>query len=754
MRERHTASVANHIPIAFLYTNDMKKTLLPLILLIITAPVYAQQKDSISHLLKLSMESLMDIPIYSASKNQEPNFEAPLSSTVITKEQIKRAGCTSIMDALRLAPGVMVREQTNGNYDIHLRGLDNVPPNSNLIFFTNSTTLVMIDNFPVYNYLHGGTFWETLPVDLADVERIEVVRGPSAAMYGPNAVSGVINIITRKPEKEGMYAVGKVQYGHFQSLVANAAAGYAFKNKLSAVLSANFQNRNRTQDAYYDVVQNKYVDLDSVTAVRRNPAGNVDQYYPHRELAMRKYAVNGFIHYNRSDNIRFSVAGGIQHAEVQKAFGSDTYAAYITTAKSDAVYANLKGNLYNFTVQLSYLNGTQSPVAGAKIWKWDFNTFDAVVEYNFDKIKNLNITPGVIFRNAVYDDSKYVKADIREGFWSGRAESVTRAASLRAEYKLLNKQLRLVAGGRIDKFNYPEKAYFSYQLAATYKIKEQHLVRAVHSQANRAPLIIDMFSNLDLTGQLNANQTYLLEIRGNKNIKLLSSNMFEIGYRGKLRDNLEVDFELFHTRTRDFSNTVFESGTFNSTEPVGFRGLLDINNVAVFTKQWGGTMAVNFITENWQLKPFVTLQTTTLYDYSPYLNAPGAPPLPSNNNNPALNNIYSGKGTKMGHTGTPSWYGGAYINWTAGEKVNVNFNVFYYSTHTQLHSSNLTYNDGQRGVDRLRSKFIFNTVIQYAVTNRLTLCGNFRNCFNDKSREFYKSDEVPFMFFAGVHFEF
>jgi iron complex outermembrane receptor protein len=230
--------------------------------------------------------------------------------------------------------------------------------------------------------------------------------------------------------------------------------------------------------------------------------------------------------------------------------------------------------------------------------------------------------------------------------------------------------------------------------------------------------------------------------------------MFEIGYRSKVSDNLEVDIELFHTRTRDFSNTVFESGQFNSTEPVGFRGLLDINNVAVYTKQWGGTMAVNIVAEEWQLKPFITLQRTTLYDYSPYLNAPEAPPLPSNNNNPALYNIYSGRGTKMKHAGTPSWYGGAYINWTAREKLNINFNAYYYAAHSQLHSSNLTYNDGQRGVDRLRSKFILNTVIQYAATKSLTLSGNFRNCFNDKSREFYKSDEVPFMFFAGAHFEF
>jgi hypothetical protein len=140
---------------------------------VMSMQLYSQKKDSVSSLLQLSIESLMNIPIYSASKAPESTFEAPLSSSVVTKEQIKRTGCTSIMEALRLIPGIIVREQTNGNYDIHLRGLDNIPPNSSLIFFTGSTTLVMIDNYPVYNYLHGGTFWETLPIDINDVEKIE-----------------------------------------------------------------------------------------------------------------------------------------------------------------------------------------------------------------------------------------------------------------------------------------------------------------------------------------------------------------------------------------------------------------------------------------------------------------------------------------------------------------------------------------------------------------------------------------------------
>jgi iron complex outermembrane recepter protein len=722
----------------------------------IAIQVQGQEKDSVSSLLRLSIENLMNIPIYSASKTSESTFEAPLSSSVVTKEQILRSGCTSIMEALRLMPGVIVREQTNGNYDIHIRGLDNMPPNSSLIFFTSSTTLVMIDNYPVYNYLHGGTFWETLPIDINDVEKIEVVRGPSAALYGPNAVSGVINIITRKPQKEGIYSVANVQGGSYSSVIANAAAGYSWGDKVTAVISGNFQNRNRTQRSYYDEFTGQYVELDSVTAIKRNPLGpdNVNERYPHRDLAMRKYGINGFLNYQPTEKVRLSAAFGAQHSQVQKGFGTDGYAAYLTTAESDTRYGSIKGDIKDWMVQLSYLNGTQLPLVGVSIWRWDYNTMDAIVEYKISRIKNLSLTPGIIYRRAVYDDSKYVNTDIKEGLWSGKAESVTKAVSLRADYKLFDQRLRLVGGGRFDKFNYPDKNYFSYQLAATYKINDRNLVRLVHSKANRTPLIIDLFSNLNSTGRLNATQTYLLEIRGNKNIKLLSSTLFEAGYRVQPTDNLQFDIELFMTKTRNFSYTIFESGTFNPTGPVGFTGLLDLNNLTMYAKQWGGTIEVNYSVGGWQFRPFITIQKTRLYDYSAYANTPEAPAIPSNNFNPALNNIYSGLGTKIKHRATPAAYGGAYINWKATHRLNINLNPWFYSSQTQLQSSNLTYKDGVRGVENIKGKLMLNAAVCYMIAKKITLSVSGRNCFNNDAREFYKADGPAFLLFGGAHFEF
>src|SRR4051794_973128 len=78
----------------------------------------------------MSLKELLNVKIVSVSKSAESLFDAPLSAAVVTKADFQKSGCTSIMEALRLVPGLIVREQSNGNYDIHLRGMDNVPPNA------------------------------------------------------------------------------------------------------------------------------------------------------------------------------------------------------------------------------------------------------------------------------------------------------------------------------------------------------------------------------------------------------------------------------------------------------------------------------------------------------------------------------------------------------------------------------------------------------------------------------------------------
>jgi iron complex outermembrane receptor protein len=167
----------------------------------------------LADIVGVSTDELLQLAIVSASREEESLMDAPLSASVVTGEIIKKAGVTSIPEALRLVPGVIVREQTPGNYDVHLRGFDAIDPNGLINWTTNVLTLVMINNRVVYNEYQGNIAWELLQVSIDDIERIEVVRGPAAALYGPNAVTGAINIITKTPKGTSGFHVSSYTQG-------------------------------------------------------------------------------------------------------------------------------------------------------------------------------------------------------------------------------------------------------------------------------------------------------------------------------------------------------------------------------------------------------------------------------------------------------------------------------------------------------------------------------------------------------------
>ena len=139
-------------------------------------------------LKNLSLEQLSQIEVTSPSKEPTPVFRSPVAVYVITGEDIRRSGVTTIPDALRLAPGVEVARIDGNKWSIGIRGFGTR---------LSRSVLVLIDGRTVYTPLFAGTYWEVQDTLLEDIERIEVIRGPGGTIWGPNAVNGVINIITR-----------------------------------------------------------------------------------------------------------------------------------------------------------------------------------------------------------------------------------------------------------------------------------------------------------------------------------------------------------------------------------------------------------------------------------------------------------------------------------------------------------------------------------------------------------------------------
>jgi iron complex outermembrane receptor protein len=151
-----------------------------------------QQPPNQRPLPELSPAELADIKVTTVSKRPEQLSQAPAAIYVITQEDIRRSGATSIPEALRLAPGVQVDRINASQWAIGIRGFA-----SGL----SRSLLVLIDGRSVYSPLFAGTYWDVQDTLLEDIDRIEVIRGPGGTLWGANAVNGVINIITKRAQE-------------------------------------------------------------------------------------------------------------------------------------------------------------------------------------------------------------------------------------------------------------------------------------------------------------------------------------------------------------------------------------------------------------------------------------------------------------------------------------------------------------------------------------------------------------------------
>ena len=168
---------------------NMLKTCLPTCafvgLLTVFPSVQAQEGGTLAD---YSLEQLADIVVSSVARQDTSLAQAPASVYVISGAEIRRSGAATLPEALRLAPNLQVARADAHDYAISARGFGSTLANK---------LLVLIDGRSVYSPLFSGVFWDTQDVVMADVERIEVISGPGATIWGANAVNGVINIITR-----------------------------------------------------------------------------------------------------------------------------------------------------------------------------------------------------------------------------------------------------------------------------------------------------------------------------------------------------------------------------------------------------------------------------------------------------------------------------------------------------------------------------------------------------------------------------
>jgi len=661
--------------------------------------LFAQTEEEI---FDISLDEILNTEYIEAiTKQQEELKTAPVSVSVLYQEEIISAGVTTIPEALRLLPGIIVREQSPGNFDVYVRGFDNCNLNSTLPFPTNSITLIMIDYRVVYNYFSGGTFWETLPISIEDIEKIELIRGPYAALYGPNAISGVINIKTRKKKSTKPESKLSLQSNGADDFLANGSIGFSFLG-VNSLISSNYSERKRQDKLYYNWNYKDYMPLDQITTTLRPDAAitNLDELYPQSDQSMKNFAVNCFLYKEINDHSNTTLNFGIQTSESQKIY-INNFSTPFSNNLSQTFYADFKYSISQFSAHLSYMGGNQE-TSGMPDWKYGLDIVDGNFEYllNYDK---LSFRPGANFRIARYDG----------GFIDGEQSIKNFALVTLADYHFSQK-LRALGAVRLDKYNFPEDVYFSYQGSLSYTLTSNHILRTSFGHSNKFPFMLDTFIKNEIELDF-ATIQYL----GNKNIDLLSADTYELGYRYKINKNIIFDIENFITYMNNFSNLIFNSySQQNNTMVIEYK----YQNIEYEAQQFGTTLVLSFSNINrLYLDLFATLQKS---EFDPKNNS-------LRNLNPSLE-----------LETTPMVYAGFTLN-IPYKNLNVNLSSYYTSKQKFPGIGN--------SID-LKENLTVNSTVAYNFFNHYKVFINFRNLLNSNVREYGFADKIQRSVFFGISY--
>lgn len=750
------------------------------------------------------LNMILNKEITTASKSKETIFDSPLSTSVITADEIEMSGATTIEEALRLVPGLIVREKTNGIYDLHMRGFDNLPSENFSHFSENSISLVMVDGIPVYNNVSGGTFWETIPVAMSQIERIDVVRGPSSALYGPNAVSGVINIITKKAGDKKIAVNGNHRIGSYNSYIGDLFVTSALSKKFKVGVSGKYDIRDRYDDKYYSYLTGEYMErgdgILNLTGLDIYQA-QFKQSLP-LDKAKEVYAGNLNLYYDAASDIHFNLSAGLQDSKVQTVF-FENIATPFSCRTSQTSFTSFVANVKNLSASLGYQFGKQELSEGmvTPVIAYDMSSLNANLEYNFilDKI---SIRPGINYQYSTYDDSDYEEeARIAEnnpninGLYHGKKIISLLGGSVRADYKP-NEKLRIIGALRTDKYKYIDDRSLTYQFVVSYKVNKNNIVRALYSQANRGAFTGDVHSNYKniilvdkpvpyptpepfiqaigadpasaplvpflpstIPATVSYNQYYIGSRNSDKDLKLLTVNTMEVGWRSVLSKKLQIDMEAFYSKAKDFNTLVSYTDTLYTYHsslalnvPQGFpvtaiplppnsfpseihiEDSMFYENLPLEASQIGASFTINYaFNKKWQLKAYGTFQQTKLKNHI----------------------TIEGDTIDKTYKYTPSFFGGLTSIYSPTKKLNIYLGIYGYGE--QIYNRywvRANPDTKARAEDKLKAKFIVTAKVSYKVWNENSVFVEGKNLLFDDNREFGFADPVKSVFYVGLNMNF
>ena len=423
---------------------------------------FSHSQNSLSN---LDLEELLDMEITSVSKKPQTISKSAAAVFVITSEDIRRMGATTLPDALRIAPGIQVAQSSANNWAVTARG-----PNGKI----SNKLLVLIDGRSVFSPITSGVYWEDQDTLLADIERIEVIRGPGAVLWGANAINGVINIITK--------SAAATQGGLLEINSGNQERG-----------SISMRYGGKLEDLGYYRLYAKGIDRKGLQLKSTGSTG-----FDSRE----QQRMGGRADLNLSANDALSIQGEIfqaNHGESAKLLNQTQDPFFnITGINEKASGGHLLmrwqrelANNNSLTVQ-SYLDRNTRKLLGHP--DLDLNTIDADLQYRHRAYQGHDLLLGVSYRlnrglisqsSVTLPTGTLPIVEIPAGN-NIKVRDEIRSAMVQDDITLLPETLILTLGVKLEKFD-SDKHQFSPNTRLLWTPSETHTVWGSVGKATRAP---------------------------------------------------------------------------------------------------------------------------------------------------------------------------------------------------------------------------------------------------------------------------
>jgi iron complex outermembrane receptor protein len=487
--------------------------------------------------------------VVSASKTEQQLVDAPATITVIGPRALSVAPSNNYADILRSVPGVNITQISARDINIVSRGAS-----SSLA----TSQLAVVDGRSIYQDFFGFTMYDFMPSNLEEIKRIEIIRGPASAVWGANALNGVVNVITKTPrEMAGTYAT--IGLGTFNRDVPGREMDHGSLFYVQGVHAQAVNDR-----VAYKVSAGVYDSDAFARPAGLVPNGGSTPYPPYTNTGTRQPKVDARVDYEFPDGQRrLELSGGVAGTDGIMHTGLGPFDIDRGTTLG-YWKANFTRGPFRLQAFMNVLDGTAGNLVSVdqtgSLLGLNFETKTFDVELGDTRIAGGRhvLTYGGNLRINRFSLTVAPGED-------GRTEG---GAYVQDEF-LMHDRVRLVAGGRVDKFSSIDGAVFSPRLAVVLKPRPDQSVRVSYNRAFRAPSMVN--NNLEAVigtaiplGAINpllGDAVFYVPsfATGNRDLKEEKIDAVEVAFTGNLRDRATLSAAWYYTKFSDqiyFTNTI------------------------------------------------------------------------------------------------------------------------------------------------------------------------------------------------------